>query len=274
MPPNVSDSMCPHLIIDLPSCIGCSACASVCIRGNLAMDMGHPVEIGGGMGCFDCGHCLAICPKGAVRLARWPDFRPEEYDSKDVPVQADAMLGLLRRRRSARWFTDEKVAPEELSVLFEAAASAPSAENSQDVQFVVIDREMRPFMHLISDIMAPREGELPRFAQLREYLDNPFPMGNNPLLWEGPQIVLAFSGHPEDSLIALGRLELMACAMGLGGFYSHWIQMADGQDHGRFMEFFPGIPSDYSLGGAFVIGHPRVGYRRTVPRDPPKVDMR
>ncbi len=68
--------------------------------------------------------------------------------------------------------------------------------------------------------------------------------------------------------------ELMACAMGLEGFYSHWIQMADGQDHERFMEFFPGIPSGYSLGGAFVIGRPRVGYRRTVPRDPPKVDMR
>ncbi len=184
------------------------------------------------------------------------------------------MLDMLHRRRSVRWFTDEKVTAEELSVLFEAASSAPSVENSQDVRFVVIDREMRPFMRRISEIMAPREGEVPRFAQLREHLDDPFPMGCNPLLWEGTQVVLAFSGHPEDSLIALGRLELMACAMGLGGFYSHWIQMADGQDHERFMEFFPGIPSGYSLGGAFVIGRPRVGYRRTVPRDPPKVDMR
>ncbi len=264
----------PHLIIDLGSCIGCSACTSVCIRGNLTMDMGHPIETGSGMGCFDCGHCSAVCPKGAIRLVRYPNFQPVEYDRDELPVGSDVMSDMLRRRRSLRWFTNEKVSADEFSMLFEAAGSSPSVENSQDTMYVVIDRDMGPFMQNIADIMAPRAGELKRFAQLIDYLNDPFPMGNNPLIWEGTQIILAFSGHPEDSVIALGRLEIMAYAMGLGGFYSHWIQMADEQDHGRFMEFFPKIPSDYRLGGAFVIGHPRIRYRRTVPRDPPKVEMR
>lgn len=258
----------PHLRIDPELCIGCSACASVCIRGNIRMDMGRPVETGGGMGCFDCGHCLAVCPKGAITLLSHPDFVPDEYDPKEVPADLQT---LLSRRRSVRWFTQEKVTGEEFSRLLSAASNIPTVQNSQDVSFAIVDKQFRPFMRHIADIMAPRADELPRIRQLIDYLDDPFPMGPNPLTWEGTQIVLAFSREPEDAVIAMARVELMAYAMGLGGFYSHWIQMAEAQDHDRQMEFFPDIPSDRGLRAVFVVGRPRVRFRRTVPRDGPSV---
>ena len=262
-----------HLNFDQSLCIGCSACSSVCIRGNIRMEVGHPVETGEGMGCFDCGHCFAVCPKGAISLVRYPGFVPHEYDPKSSPVTPEAMSDLIARRRSVRWFTQDKVTEEEFSAIFSAASCAPSVQNAQDTEFVVIDGKMRPFMRLIADIMAPRAQELPRIAQLIEYLDDPFPMGNNPLIWEGRQIILVFSREPEDALISMGRAEMMAYAMGLGGFYAHWIQMAEAQDHGRLMGFFPEISPDKHLGCAFVIGHPRIRFRRTVPRDSPKVQM-
>lgn len=262
-----------HLLIDLSRCIGCTACASVCIRGNISMDVGHPVETGEGMGCFDCGHCVAICPKDAISLTAFPDFEPRGFQPKETVVGESDFRNFLERRRSIRWFTTEKVTSEEFDRLFTAATVSPSAENRRDLELVVIDRDMRRFMRSIADIMAPRADELPRFRQLIDYLNDPFPMGNNPLIWEGQQLILAFSKDPLDSVIAMARIELMAYTMGLGGFYSHWIQMAYDEDPERFMGFFPEGMSGKKMGCAFVIGYPRIGYRRTVPRDPVPVRM-
>ncbi len=119
--------------------------------------------------------------------------------------------------------------------------------------------------------MAPRAEELPRIKGLIDYLNDPFPMGDNPITWEGRQMILAFSEHQQDAVLAMARVEIMAQAMGLGGFHCGWIQMADAQDYDRLMEFFPDIPTGYRLRSVFVIGHPRVGFRRTVPRDGPVV---
>lgn len=262
-----------HLIIDSSRCIGCSACSSVCIRGNIRMEVGHPIETGGGMGCFDCGHCLAVCPEGAIRLASMEGFEPREYDPKDHPISDDGMMDFLERRRSCRWFTDEPVTEDEFETLFAAASCSPSANNIHDVEFAVVKDRMMPFMRHIAGIMEPRSSEVPRFRQLIEYVNDPFPMGDNPLLWEGRQLILAFSRSREDAIIAMGRIEMMAYAMGLGGFYSHWIMMVDDEDHGRLMEFFPEIPADKRMCCAFVIGHPRTRFRRTVPRKTPAVHM-
>lgn len=206
-----------HLLIDLSRCIGCTACASVCIRGNIRMDVGHPVETGEGMGCFDCGHCVAICPKDAISLTAFPDFEPRGFQPKETVVGESDFRNFLERRRSIRWFTTEKVTSEEFDRLFTAATVSPSAENRRDLELVVIDYDMRRFMRNIADIMAPRADELPRFRQLIDYLNDPFPMGNNPLIWEGQQLILAFSEDPLDSVIAMARIELMAYTMGLGG---------------------------------------------------------
>lgn len=49
--------------------------------------------------------------------------------------------------------------------------------------------------------------------------------------------------------------------------------MAYDQDPERFMGFFPDFMSGKRMGCAFVIGHLRIGYRRTVPRNPVPVRM-
>ncbi len=260
----------PHLAIDLSKCIGCTACASVCIRGNIRMEVGHPTETGDG--CMDCGHCMAVCPNDAIRLTCDPDFEPIEYDRKETTVDPGALLRLLERRRSIRRFTSDRVTPEEFDLLFSAARNSPTAINSRDVRFVVIDAELRRFLRHFADIMAPRAEELPRIRDLIGYLDDPFPMGDDPITWGGRQVILAFSQHQQDATIAMAQVEVMAYAMGLGGFHCGWIQMADVQDHERLMGFFPDIPLSYGLRSAFVIGHPSVGFTRTVPRDGPVVD--
>lgn len=237
------------------------------------MEAGHPVETGEGMGCFDCGHCLAVCPKGAISLTSMDGFEPREFDSRENPIPEEVMMDFLERRRSCRWFTDDPVTGEEFEFLFRAASCSPSANNIRDVEFAVVGDGMLPFMRHIAGIMEPRASELPRFRQLKDYLDDPSHAGRNPLLWEGRQIILAFSRSREDAIIAMGRMEMIAYAMGLGGFYSHWIMMVDDQDHDGLMEFFPNISADKRMCCAFVIGHPKVRFRRTVPRKAPTVHL-
>ncbi len=63
------------------------------------------------------------------------------------------------------------------------------------------------------------------------------------------------------------QLDLMAFSMGLGGFHSRWILQASENDPERFMSFFPEVREDLRAYAVFVIGHPRVRFRCTVPRE-------
>ena len=254
------------LNIKLETCTGCKLCETICIRDNIKIIDKKAVEVDNG-DCFDCGHCLAICPTNSISLKLFKDQEDKiiDYDSKGIPVSREDYLNLLKQRRSIRWFKNKKIDKETFDKLFEAAYYSPSAQNAQDVEFVVLDEKLDEFMHLVYDIIFVEEDKFFRIKQFGEYLRGEGSYKNHPLLWEGHQMILAFSRNSANALIASTRLELFAYTMGLGGFYSLFTLKADELDHDRLMEFFPEIDSHKHMYSAFVIGYPRVKYRRTVP---------
>lgn len=262
-----------HLIIDRDKCIGCGRCSSVCIRDNLALGEDRKIHETGSPTCFDCGHCLAVCPKGAIRLQAYPNSedRIREYDPKERVISESQMLDFLQRRRSCRWFTDQKVTREEFTRLFAAAYYSPTGQNAQDVEIAVIDGRLDEFMHLVGSIIAAERETYFRVDQFCRYLEDPTPFKHHPLLWESRQIVCTFADTPADALIAATRMELLGYTMGLGGYYSLFMIDADRLDHAKLMTFFPDIPPTKHLQAVYVIGHPRISYRRTVPRRAPPV---
>ena len=260
-----------HLIIDTDRCIGCGSCAKVCIRSNISMEDGKAKETPAGpMGCFDCGHCMAVCPEDAIRLVRYSDQAGRIGDIVDS-MDYDTFIGFLKGRRSVRWFKDEKVTDEEFGKLFDSVYYSPSSQNSQDVEFVIIDERLEEFQELIASILESLSGDYPRIAQFISYVKDRSAFRYNSFLWEGRQIIAAFSKEPADAYIAMSRVELSAYTMGLGGFYSLWMSMADGQDHERLMSFFSDIPASKHMNALFVIGHPKVRFRRTIPHSEVKV---
>ena len=68
-------------------------------------------------------------------------------------------MQFLKQRRSIRWFKKKKVDKETFDKLFEAAYYSPSAQNAQDVEFVVLDEKLDDFMHLVYDIIKVEEDE-------------------------------------------------------------------------------------------------------------------
>ena len=254
------------LEIDRELCNGCKLCETVCIRDNIKVIDGKAVEVDNG-DCFDCGHCLAICPRNSISLNVFEDQKDRviEYNPKEIPVSREDYLNLLKQRRSIRWFKNKKIGKETFDKLFEAAYYSPSAQNAQDVEFVVLDEELGDFMVLVYEIISLEEDRFFRIKQFGEYLRGEGDYRNHPLLWEARQMILSFSSNQANALIANTRLELFAYTMGLGGFYSLFTLKADELDHDRLMEFFPEISSNKHMYSAFAIGYPRVKYRRTVP---------
>ena len=245
-------------------CIGCGHCTKVCIRGHLAVGDDKRVhEIDSPYYCFRCGHCMSVCPKDAIRLR---DFIDEQPLPASAPVDPDSLSGLYRNRRSMRWF-DRKCTKEELEQLVSSARYAPTAENSQAVEFAVIDERFDDFMRMCAGILRSHTDEHPRLKQFVDYVDGGMKEKNNPFTWEGRQLIIAFARFPIDAIIPMEQIDLMASSMGLGGFHSRWILQASENDPETFMGFFPGIREGLTAYAVFIIGHPRMRYRRTVPRD-------
>ncbi len=249
-------------------CIGCGQCAKVCIRGHLAVESKKAKEVDSPYSCFRCGHCVSVCPVGAISIRGTQEG--EVAVVSPLCFTSEDLMTLYRQRRSQRWF-DRPCTHDEIASLIASTRYAPTAENSGAVEFAVIDGKFVDFMRESADILRPHTGEHPRIKQFVDYVDGGMAGRNNPFTWEGRQLIIAFARFPIDAIIAMEQLDLMACTMGLGGFHSRWLLQASENDPERFMSFFPEVRDGLNAYAVYVIGHPRVRYRRTVPRDEHKV---
>lgn len=252
------------LMIDVEECIGCGQCKSVCIRDNIEID---EVAYETGSNCFECGHCMAICPTKAVTLKifKGRENRIVEYNSNKIPVDYDDLLNFLKQRRSMRWFKKKKIDKDTFNKLIEGAYYSPSAQNQQDVEFVVLDNKLNDFMKHVYDIIKVEEDQFFRIKEFGDYLRDNSTKEYHPLLWSGHQLILTFSTDKTSAVIANTRMELLAYSLGLGGFYSLFILKADEIDHEKLMEFFPEIDKNKHMYSAFIIGYPKKRFRRTIP---------
>ncbi len=252
------------LIIDEELCTACKQCSSVCIRDNIIVeDIAR--ETGGN--CFECGHCMAICKVGAITLKSYEgkEDRIVDYNPRELPIEYDDLLQFLKQRRSIRWFKNKRIDKETFEKLFEGAYYSPSAQNQQDVEFVVLEDKLDEFMELVYDIIKVQEKEFFRIKEFGDYLKDNTTKDFHPLLWEGKQLILTFSADKTSAVIANTRLELLAYSLGLGGFYSLFILKADELNHEKLMEFFPEIDKNKHMYSSFIIGYPKKRFRRTIP---------
>lgn len=210
---------------------------------------------------------MAVCKVSAITLKSFEDHKDkiQDYDSKNIPVEYDDLLQLLKQRRSIRWFKNKKIDNETFDKLFEGAYYSPSAQNEQDVEFVVVDEKLDDFMNLVYNIIKVDDDKFFRIKEFGEYLKDSSTKKLHPLLWEGKQLILTFSTDKTSAVIANTRLELLAYSLGLGGFYSLFILKADELDHNKLMEFFPKIDKNKHMYSTFIIGYPKVRFRRTIP---------
>jgi ferredoxin len=168
--------------------------------------------------CNGCGHCVAVCPTGA--LAR-QDMNPADCTeiNKDLLISPFQAEQFLRSRRSIRTFKDKPVEREKLGKLIKIAAYAPSAHNARPVHFLAITKksEVKRLAGVILDFpkmmikQAPAiaaSNNFPRVIQLCE-------KGDDPIFGNAPQLIIAHAPESSpmaqiNSALALGYAELVA----------------------------------------------------------------
>jgi len=229
--------------------------------------------------CLHCGHCVAVCPHGALDHAEVPLAACTTID-KALVISADQAEQLLRSRRSIRRFKDKPVEQTTLRRLIEIARYAPTANNSQLVEWLVIDDSQR--LHAIASevidwmrslLQDPKSLVMPYYP----LLVNVWEAGIDSILRSAPCLVTAMAPGPApnrmiDLTLALSYLELAASQYEMGTCWAgllHGAMLAN-----PALKQAVGVPQDYPFYYPMMIGYANVRYYRLPARQAPKIHWR
>ncbi len=281
-----------RITIDRSKCTNCLLCAEVCLLGTFAIgDDGNPA-VNEDAHCMGCGHCLAVCPTGAIthdRVGQAPD-RPAEV------ATYDQLLGLLSMRRSHRNYKPDPVPREVIQKLLDAAVQAPNGLNSQTVHYTIItdagvrkqlvDRAMLAVRRMMKLLNSPVSGFLFRAMNRRlfeglgalmpeiELMIPAAAEGRDVVLYDAPCTIIIHTPKseicgPEDAVYCAANILAAAEALGLGTCVIGFI--SGPMNHDPEMKRIAGIPPDHAVYTAMAVGYPRFRYSRPAPKMPAKV---
>jgi nitroreductase len=229
--------------------------------------------------CINCGHCVAVCPHGALRLEK---MKPDECDAvrKELLPTPEQVVHVLRSRRSVRSYSEKPVPREILSELFNIARYAPSAHNDQPVHWIVIEdkKELKNLTAMTVDWMRFILKEIPEMADvdvaIMEDFVKSWEQGEDPILRGAPQLIVGYVDQStlmpiENCTIALTYLELAAFSLGLGACWAGAFQMA-ATSHPPIMDALQ-LPEGHQSYGAMMIGYPKHRFLRIPLRNDPYI---
>ena len=233
---------------------------------------------GGEEACLICGHCVAVCPHGALSHSRVPMEACPSIE-KDLALNKKQAVQFLRSRRSIRVYKDKAVARETIQKLIEIARYAPTGSNSQLVQWRVITDKDK--MHALSGMAVEHLREvvagktkrkpLPYMAGIIAAWD----AGYDAILRNAPALVVAYSpieasNGMVDLTLALSYLDLAAPTMGLGTCWAGLLQGALLSSPDLKQKL--GLPAEYPYHYPMMLGYPKFKYQRLPERTAPKIE--
>ncbi len=267
------------LIVDKDKCKRDEICAKECPGLLIQLHEGGYPEIRPGMegGCVECGHCVAVCPQGAlshkkIRIENSPEILEELKISMRQAEQ------FLRSRRSIRVYQAKPVDPNTIRRLIEIARCAPTAGNSQLVEWLVVtDRAGIKNIAGLTVEFVRKMMKDPQVAAAAPYLQMMvagWDAGFDTVLRDAPVIVVAHAPKEAmnglgDVTLALSYLDLMAPTMGLGTCWA-------GLLHGAMLtepsiKEAVGVPVDHPHQYPIMLGYPEAKYYRVPERRTPKI---
>lgn len=271
------------LRVDQEKCKRDGICVDTCPMGIITLKSKQEVPTlvaGGDELCIQCGHCVAVCPHGAMDHAamtaeQCPPIR------KELMISAGQAEQFLRMRRSIRRYKDKPVPRDILAQLIETARHAPSGHNSQPVEWLVIleTREVRRLAGLVIDWMRHLVAEKSPLAAMlhMDRVIQSWEAGVERIFRGAPHVIVAHAPQAHRAAqssctIALTYLELMTTALGLGGCWAGYFTAAS--------QIWPplgealALPAGNMVFGAMMVGYPQYRYYRMPLRKTSKIIWR
>ncbi len=251
---------CPTTIIQFPESPGCPE-----------------IVQGGENRCLFCGHCVAVCPHGALSHVRIP-AEDSPAIRKELSINEEEAVQFLRSRRSIRRYKDKPVEQEKIVRLIEVARYAPTAGNSQLVEWLVLGDKSR--IHKIAGLTVDwlrRMLRDPDLAAARPYLPlvvAAWDAGNDSILRSAPVVIVASAPRQAmngmvDLTLALSYLDLLAPTMQLGTCWAGLLQGA--LLSSPSVREAVGIPEGHIHHYPMMLGYPEVKYHRLPERKQPRI---
>jgi nitroreductase/NAD-dependent dihydropyrimidine dehydrogenase PreA subunit len=272
------------LKIDQSKCKKDGICAASCPAGiiRLQQDGGGIPEMvpGGDTSCIVCGHCVAVCPHGALDHEKMPIESCPPIE-RDLKISEEQAVQFLRSRRSIRAFRDQPVEEEKLRKLIEIGRYAPTGSNTQLVEWIACTdkSKIRQWAGMTVEWMRNALENNPASVPFSyaPLIVAAWDMGIDAVLRSAPALVVAIAPEEAgngmvDLSLALCYLELVAPKLGLGTCWGGMLRrgLANWPD----LRASVGIPEGYPHFYPMMLGYPTYEYHRMPERKPPKITWR
>ncbi len=289
--------------INSDTCNGCGLCVSVCNDACLIIENGKARESQAPFfGCYACGHCMAICPSGAIEIFG-REISPKdifELPAKDQSPSYDQLLALLQHRRSTRAFRDNPVEADVIEKILVASKTAPMGLPPSDVHVLVLSgtEKTRAFAEAFSRYLKRMKFMTSRFflALMRPFwgkendevfkgfvgplfkvYTDEMDRGNNHITYDAP-LAMYFYGSPysdpADPIVAATYAMITAETLGLGSCMLGGIHplIQRGRKARLFREKHQ-IKCKSKEGIFVVFGYPKTYYRKGIKRTFASIQM-
>jgi len=267
------------LMIDEDKCKKDGICARECPMAIIKLKGEDPfpkMVQGGDELCSNCGHCVAVCPNGALSHTHVP-VEKSPLIEKELEINEEQAVQFLRSRRSIRFFKEQPVEKEKLQRLIEIARYAPTGANLQLVEWIVFtdpDKIKEISGRTVEWMRKAVEKDPQSVPPYLPLVISAWDMGYNSVLWSAPALVVACAPEEAttglvDVTLALSYFELAAPKLGVGTCWAGLVDHAL-QESASLKEVI-GLPNGYPYHYPMMVGYPKPKYIRLPERKAPKI---
>lgn len=238
-------------------CIGCELCKNDCSVNNIIIE--NKKSVIKNQDCLMCGHCVAICPKEAITMTGFDEL-PIELTNKPI-LDSDELLMAIKSRRSIRKFKDKEVSSEIVKQIIEAGRYTPSAKNSQDVSYIILDNKKR----IYEEVAVKFFRKIKPIANIAIKHSKEVSIDDNFFFKNAPIAIMIVTKDKISGSLAASNMALMAESYGLGVLFSGYF--SDVANNSPKLKKLLSLKHRDHVITTLVIRYPDVKYRRTAQKE-------
>ncbi len=282
--------------IDASKCTGCMLCVQAGFAGDFKSGPSGMSEVADAEAiCIECGHCVAVCPSGAITVSAFDGAEFSPMSESDRPSY-DQLLSFLKMRRSRREFKRDPIPNDVIDKLLIAAVQAPTAMNRQTVEYhVIISPDIvrgisNDCAKFLRSVVQRTSNPIGRFAlrliardafsdvmRMRPKMDQiaaAYESGRDTITYNAPCVILLHAAK-SDSMASVNaayhsaNILLAAETLGLGACVIGFVTEAAALDTG--IKRRAQIPEHHAIHSTIAIGYPKFRYKRSIPKKSPSI---